>query len=402
MLDISNIDFVIYHHPCPDGYACAWIINNYFKDKHIKFYPTNYGIDPPNVYNKNVIICDFSYSYKNIKKMIDDTKGNLLIIDHHKSAKENLEKIDNEYKIFDMNRSGVGLVWTKFYGEKSPPLLLKYIEDNDLWKHELYYSKEFTALLQTIDLTTDSFNKLSDDIFFEEKLRDAKHYIAINNCHIENALSHIYFRIDLLNDGRFYLIAYVNSTHLISNIGNEIIKKYPLVDFAAVYHITEKGTKFSLRSSNEHVDVSLIAKQYGGGGHRNASGLLINKPVNGLKEKYYNIKNPYNIIKQSIIFELPNNQKLLLINFDDYHYELACCFLKNKYKNSDVQVQTGNFQKEGMIKYCIIWWYDKNKNIDWKLYEVIDTKGPTLKILKKNTFNEMQFIEKHEDNLFYP
>jgi nanoRNase/pAp phosphatase (c-di-AMP/oligoRNAs hydrolase) len=42
--------------------------------------------------------------------------------------------------------------------------------------------------------------------------------------------------------------------------------------FAACYWDTPDGRVFSLRSREDGVDVSAIAKRYGGGGHRNASG----------------------------------------------------------------------------------------------------------------------------------
>ena len=45
--------------------------------------------------------------------------------------------------------------------------------------------------------------------------------------------------------------------------------------FAACYWDTPKGRVFSLRSSDDGADVSEVAKQYGGGGHRNASGFTV-------------------------------------------------------------------------------------------------------------------------------
>jgi nanoRNase/pAp phosphatase (c-di-AMP/oligoRNAs hydrolase) len=41
---------------------------------------------------------------------------------------------------------------------------------------------------------------------------------------------------------------------------------------AACYWDTPNGRVFSLRSTDDGPDVSEIAKRYGGGGHRNASG----------------------------------------------------------------------------------------------------------------------------------
>ena len=45
--------------------------------------------------------------------------------------------------------------------------------------------------------------------------------------------------------------------------------------FAACYWDTPNGRSFSLRSTDAGEDVSEVAKQYGGGGHRNASGFRV-------------------------------------------------------------------------------------------------------------------------------
>ena len=57
-----------------------------------------------------------------------------------------------------------------------------------------------------------------------------------------------------------------------SDAGHELGKGRP---FAACYWDTPDGRVFSLRSSADGADVSEVAKQYGGGGHRNASGFRV-------------------------------------------------------------------------------------------------------------------------------
>jgi hypothetical protein len=57
-----------------------------------------------------------------------------------------------------------------------------------------------------------------------------------------------------------------------SDAGHEMAEGHP---FAACYWDTPKGRVFSLRSGNDGIDVSEVAKQYGGGGHRNASGFAV-------------------------------------------------------------------------------------------------------------------------------
>ena len=81
----------------------------------------------------------------------------------------------------------------------------------------------------------------------------------------------------------------INTTTLISEIGNAISQDYP---FAMMYFDTEDKRIYSLRSSENGIDVSEIAKKMGGGGHFNAAGfstglnsVLINK-INPLPEGY--------------------------------------------------------------------------------------------------------------------
>ena len=45
--------------------------------------------------------------------------------------------------------------------------------------------------------------------------------------------------------------------------------------FAACYWDTPAGRVFSLRSTDDGVVVSAVAKKYGGGGHRNAAGFRV-------------------------------------------------------------------------------------------------------------------------------
>jgi len=76
-------------------------------------------------------------------------------------------------------------------------------------------------------------------------------------------------------DDKVYKIAYINSNTLKSDIGNYLVSnKYLDADFAAIYHYDgyDDKTFFSLRSKEDKADVSIIAKLFGGGGHKCASG----------------------------------------------------------------------------------------------------------------------------------
>ena len=61
----------------------------------------------------------------------------LIVIDHHLTAKEALQKIPDANKIFDMRQSGATLAWNYFHPRHEIPMFLRYVEDRDLWRNAL-------------------------------------------------------------------------------------------------------------------------------------------------------------------------------------------------------------------------------------------------------------------------
>ena len=78
----------------------------------------------------------------------------------------------------------------------------------------------------------------------------------------------------------------VNASHWMSEIGSRLS---PDCDFAMIWYWDHeaKETKVSLRAFHETVDVSEIAKKFGGGGHKKAAGFQLpkNKHVEDLFDK---------------------------------------------------------------------------------------------------------------------
>src|SRR4051812_25219200 len=132
MLKPDEVNYVIYHYPCIDGFGSALIVWKYFKEKFPDklpiFKPMNYGTIIPKEINNlsNILMVDFSFKKEVIKQLLE-ISNKLLIIDHHKSSCKELEDLDNKYKIFVMNHSGVGLTWKYFYPNKELPRFLSLI-----------------------------------------------------------------------------------------------------------------------------------------------------------------------------------------------------------------------------------------------------------------------------------
>ena len=273
-------DIVLFHYPCQDGLSSGWIVNKFHKENNIdiELYPIQHGqnIDFNKLINKKIIFCDYAPS-KYILDEIEKIACKITILDHHISSQKDLENKD--YAIFDMNKSGAGLTWNYFYNSKCP-LFIRMIEDRDLWLWNIPKSKEFTAGLRTVCSSIEMYN--FTDIFniFDEILLNPfkfEFYIELGDIINKSIIIKCkYMAIDGLkkiNHYKNYNICIINCPHdLTSDLGNTLLIS-DLIDFAVLwsYNHTKEEYYISLRSNNK-ADVSLIAKEFGGGGHKNASG----------------------------------------------------------------------------------------------------------------------------------
>ena len=215
---------------------------------------------------KNVVILDFSFDNETTKKMIEDSKS-LLVIDHHKSAMVELHDITNTH--FDMNKSGAVLAWEFFHPGKEPPKFIRYIQDRDLWTWELEYSKEFSAAFDMVPFEFEEFEKFEDDSVFDDACKRGSYILAYSKTVVkkvcEKAVSRKYKDKDVL---------VVNASHWMSEIGARLA---PDCDFAVIWYYdhNDRMIKVSLRAFHEAIDVSEIAKHFGGGGHKKAAGFQL-------------------------------------------------------------------------------------------------------------------------------
>lgn len=72
-----------------------------------------------------------------------------------------------------------------------------------------------------------------------------------------------------------YHVGVVYAEQYISQLGNELAKDNPFLDFIALIDVGEG--KVSFRGIHDHIDLSEIARRYGGGGHPKSAGCPLNK-----------------------------------------------------------------------------------------------------------------------------
>lgn len=271
----------IYHGNCADGFGAAWVVRQALGGTNVDFYPATYGNPAPDVTGRSVIIVDFSFPLKTLKEMAT-TAASILVIDHHKTAAEALaklpkapstylhwmESLEQLSVIFDMHRSGAGLAWDFFFPDQPRPPLINHIEDRDLWLFKLEGTK---------DVMADVFSYPQDFATWDLLFADDINALRLDGNAIERKQQKDVSEL-VASNWRYLTIGgvtvqAVNLPHtLASDAGHLLSQGQP---FAAIYWDTAEGRQFSLRSNDAGLDVSEIAKQYGGGGHRNAAGFKV-------------------------------------------------------------------------------------------------------------------------------
>ncbi len=229
--------------------------------------------------NKNILIADLPLSPEIIKQLRENNK--ILIIDHHKTNLENMQLLPEDEKIFDMTKSGAMLMWEYFFSNtpENRPIFVDYIQDRDLWRNSLHHNEVFAAWIRSLKPNPDKYlHYFNDDVFLKTIITIGANLIEYNQYLIESALEQCMVE-KMIIDKKEYTVAHVNSTILQSEIGAALMLKYPEADFSYVnyYNDSENLYVYSLRSQDNKQDVSVIAKYYGGGGHRNASGIQSTK-----------------------------------------------------------------------------------------------------------------------------
>jgi len=273
----------IYHGNCQDGFGAAWAVRHALGEENVEFFPGVYQEAPPNVAFRDVILVDFSYKRPVLEQIIAGC-NTLLVLDHHKSAAEDLEFMPfvtwpyEEHRhhgigdpkfgaIFDMNRSGAGVAWDYFHPGRTRPRLIDHIEDRDLWRFQLPYTRLISAALFShpydFELWADYMAK--DDLsslIVEGAAIERKHKQDIAN------LLPVVQR-EMVIGGLRMPVANLPLT-MTSDAGHKMA--IGAGGIAACYWDTPEGRVFSLRSTDDGPDCQAIAVGYGGGGHAHAAG----------------------------------------------------------------------------------------------------------------------------------
>lgn len=269
-------NLVIYHAGCFDGFAAAYVMQRYFRERgvsDVEYLAAKYGDDPPAVKDADLYVVDFSYPRSVLLQLLETNY--VIVLDHHKTAQANCEGL--ACCVFDMERSGAGLTWDQFFPRQPRPPFVDYIEDRDLWRFRLPYSREISAYIASFPREFETWDA---------------HIAGIGEVsygsHAEATQGTAILRFErqkveeMCGEAQWHEIAghrvpVVNCPYNFGSLCGEWLNQhYPEAPFSAYYFDRGDGEQqWGLRSTG--FDVSAVAKQFGGGGHQRAAGFVKGK-----------------------------------------------------------------------------------------------------------------------------
>lgn len=284
------MNYVLFHANCIDGIVSAYTVWKKYGEENWTYIPVKYQEPLPDLINPEiVVITDFSYP-RDILLGLSKRSVRVFVIDHHSTAKEELEGLKGEFPfgeiIFDISKCGCVLTHEHCFPDSELPELFLYVQDRNMWNWKLERSKEINEGLRSEILfylqSRVNFGIIDDLINrwpvvkyelmkIGSVLLDYKQEL-VNSvvAHVENkqwVIGSYRFKVGIVNCGVYDLVSEVGNTILINDIS---------LHFAMVYTIGNRWV-VSLRGMDRKdeyggdIHVGDIAKKYGGGGHKNAA-----------------------------------------------------------------------------------------------------------------------------------
>jgi oligoribonuclease NrnB/cAMP/cGMP phosphodiesterase (DHH superfamily) len=272
--------------------------------------------EPLELAGHDVYILDFSFSRVALEAMAASANS-VTQIDHHASARSawadvlieqdsGLEQFAHPVLplsiIFDLDKSGARLSWEYFYPDTPLPLLLRHIEDSDLWRFALDGTRAFGRALRLLpfdfllwdQLMTESATTSSAryqamllegeaiERFFEREVSRLAASRLVMPATLRGeplddlqSIRHGQPLISAKNSNWQAIKGWaINADSLFSSeLGHSLAARSNT--FGLIWQLAADGEiKVSLRAAGT-VNVAEIASRYGGGGHPNAAGFRL-------------------------------------------------------------------------------------------------------------------------------
>lgn len=260
---------ILYHGGCPDGFGGAYAAWKKF-GATAEYIPVKYGYPvPEGLENRKLYFVDFCYSTEIMAPIIAKA-ASVTVLDHHLGNKETVESMP-EY-VFDEKRSGATIAWGYFHPDTPVPMLLKYVQDGDLYQFKLPDSRAAIAYLYAQPFHFDTWNTLSARLENETEHKAIIEHGNIYAEHFEILVEQIAHKAITVSFEGYECYLTTAANMFTSDVGNRLATLKPPLGIIVNFH--GDVLNVSLRS-DPSIDVSAIARKYGGNGHPQSAAFRI-------------------------------------------------------------------------------------------------------------------------------
>jgi oligoribonuclease NrnB/cAMP/cGMP phosphodiesterase (DHH superfamily) len=286
----DQIDLVIAHGRCFDGYTAAWCAWLRHGDR-AEYHHVLHGDPPVDVAGRHVAILDFAYKRPVLERMASEA-ASIVVLDHHATARDDLEGLP--FAVFDMEKSGARLAYEWFVADYIGLVgrfryvierLVDYVQDRDLWTWNLYRAREITEAMKILPFEFERWTAFAEDLNnrFEFVAEQGKTLLALTEQHLTLLEATASYAVLDGHPCRVANAPYIYASELGHRLATRVqggsethVLGADGLGVAWRYDHSRGLLSFSLRSTPEsHIDVAKIAATHGGGGHRNAAGFEI-------------------------------------------------------------------------------------------------------------------------------
>ena len=265
---------ICFHHNDPDGHASGAIVR-YALNKDVLLIESDYDATPipwdKVEQAERVIVVDFSFPKEDMLRLADGRE--FIWIDHHISAMREFEQIGKSWDgIRDVSEAACVLTWKYFFPDKAVPHAILLIGDRDIWRWAEADTGAFNESLYNQDHLAGNdalWNPLFEDdqTTLDRMIEEGQWLRKINLANI-----------DRLMEGRSFEVQFESHNTLAVNavgtgdIGNYGRDRGYEITYCYRDEMQPEGLATVVTLFSNKVDVSVIAKKYGGGGHAGAAG----------------------------------------------------------------------------------------------------------------------------------
>jgi oligoribonuclease NrnB/cAMP/cGMP phosphodiesterase (DHH superfamily) len=256
---------VIYHGDCDDGFGGAYAAWKKFGSSAAYLPAMDRFALPCLLKNKEIYIIDYIYPESLMKKLFRDNKR-VTAIDHHISA-EPVVKLTQDYS-FALDHSGAVLAWKYFHPGKKVPMMLRYIEDRDLYRWKVPASKAVLAYFDLKEWNFAAWDRVAKELEHPAQRKAYREKGELLARYEEALINEMLLSAEKVRFEGHTVFAINAPRRFASDLGAILAEKTK--SLAIIWRESAGEVKVSMRSVGA-VDVSKIAKKFQGGGHKRAA-----------------------------------------------------------------------------------------------------------------------------------